>query len=44
MARAARSRERITHSLVKGIDAHVEADTEELRAGDRRPPAAARSR
>ena len=29
--------ERITHSLVKGLDAHVEADTEELRAGDRRP-------
>ena len=28
--------ERITHALVKGIDAHVEADTEELRAGDRR--------
>ena len=25
-------RERITHSLVKGIDAHVEADTEALRA------------
>ena len=25
-------RERITHSLVKGIDAHVDADTEELRA------------
>ncbi len=25
-------RERITHALVKGIDAHVEADTEELRA------------
>jgi 5-methyltetrahydrofolate--homocysteine methyltransferase len=25
-------RERITHSLVKGLDAHVEADTEELRA------------
>src|SRR4051812_37425805 len=25
-------RERITHSLVKGIDAHVEPDTEELRA------------
>ena len=24
--------ERITHALVKGIDAHVEADTEELRA------------
>ncbi len=24
-------RERITHALVKGIDAHVEADTEELR-------------
>ena len=24
--------ERITHSLVKGIDAHVESDTEELRA------------
>ena len=27
-----RSSERITHALVKGIDAHVEADTEELRA------------
>ena len=26
------ARERITHSLVKGIDAHVEEDTEELRA------------
>nr|WP_208023100.1 methionine synthase [Mycobacterium marinum] len=25
-------RERITHALVKGIDAHVDADTEELRA------------
>ncbi|WP_414689353.1 methionine synthase [Nocardioides sp.] len=25
-------RERITHALVKGLDAHVEADTEELRA------------
>lgn len=25
-------RERITHALVKGIDAHVETDTEELRA------------
>ena len=25
-------RERITHSLVKGLDAHIEADTEELRA------------
>ncbi len=25
-------RERITHALVKGIDAHVEADTEELRS------------
>jgi len=25
-------RERITHALVKGIDAHVESDTEELRA------------
>ncbi len=24
-------RERITHSLVKGLDAHIEADTEELR-------------
>ena len=36
--------ERITHALVKGIDANVEADTEELRAGDRRRPAAARSR
>ena len=30
--RRCRSRERITHALVKGIDAHVEADTEELRA------------
>ena len=33
--------ERITHALVKGIDEHAEADTEELRAGDlgaRRPP------
>ena len=33
--------ERITHALVKGIDAHVEADTEELRAeiaDARRPP------
>ena len=28
--------ERITHALVKGLDAHVEADTEELRADDRR--------
>ena len=36
--------ERITHALVKGIDAHVEADTEELRAGDRRRAAAGRSR
>ncbi|MDH6195103.1 5-methyltetrahydrofolate--homocysteine methyltransferase [Mycobacterium frederiksbergense] len=26
------ARERITHALVKGIDAHVDADTEELRA------------
>src|SRR5690606_21175083 len=25
-------RERITHALVKGLDAHVEADVEELRA------------
>lgn len=25
-------RERITHALVKGIDAHVDDDTEELRA------------
>ena len=36
-----RSGERITHALVKGIDAHVEADTEELRAeiaDARRPP------
>ena len=36
-----RSRERITHALVKGIDAYVEADTEELRAeiaAARRPP------
>ena len=34
--------ERITHALVKGIDAHVEDDTEELRAeiaDARRPPA-----
>ena len=34
-------RERITHALVKGIDANVEADTEELRAeieAARRPP------
>ena len=33
--------ERITHALVKGIDAHIEADTEELRAeieSPRRPP------
>jgi len=29
---ACRSRERITHALVKGIDADVETDTEELRA------------
>ena len=29
--------ERITHALVKGIDEFVEADTEELRAGDQRP-------
>ena len=29
--------ERITHALVKGIDAFAESDTEELRAGDRRP-------
>ena len=28
--------ERITHALVKGLDAHVEADTEELRRRDRR--------
>ena len=28
--------ERITHALVKGIDAYVEADTEELRTRDRR--------
>ena len=28
--------ERITHALVKGIDDHVEADTEELRARDLR--------
>lgn len=30
--RALPLRERITHALVKGLDAHVEADTEELRA------------
>ncbi|MCF6388592.1 methionine synthase [Mycobacterium sp. MBM] len=30
--RALPVRERITHALVKGIDAHVDADTEELRA------------
>jgi 5-methyltetrahydrofolate--homocysteine methyltransferase len=30
--RALPVRERITHALVKGLDAHVEADTEELRA------------
>ena len=29
--------ERITHALVKGIDEYAETDTEELRAGDRRP-------
>ena len=30
--RALPAAERITHALVKGIDAHIEADTEELRA------------
>ena len=36
--------ERITHALVKGIDEFAEADTEELRARDRAPAAAGRSR
>ncbi|MDO5499388.1 MAG: methionine synthase [Propionibacteriaceae bacterium] len=30
--RSAPTSERITHALVKGIDSHIEADTEELRA------------
>ncbi|WP_293044016.1 methionine synthase [Mycobacterium sp.] len=30
--RSLQVRERITHALVKGIDAHVDADTEEMRA------------
>ena len=30
-------RERLTHALVKGIDAHIEADTEEARKGFERP-------
>ena len=43
VARRCRSRERLTHALVKGLDAHVEADTEEMRA-EITGPAAARSR
>jgi 5-methyltetrahydrofolate--homocysteine methyltransferase len=37
-------RERITHALVKGIDADVESDTEELAGGDLRAQGVARSR
>ena len=36
--------ERITHALVKGIDAYAESDTEELRQRDRRARRPARSR
>ena len=44
MARAAASRERITHALVKGIDAHVEDDTEIAAPEIADRPAAGRSR